>query len=43
MEQEQPSDTVIKECINKYILPYQYEFFTMITKNNYKRISSRYK
>lgn len=32
MEQEQPSDTVIKECINKYILPYQYEFFTMITK-----------
>lgn len=32
MEQEQPSDSTIKECINKYILPYQYEIFTMITK-----------
>lgn len=32
MEQEQPSDSSIKECINKYILPYQYEIFTMITK-----------
>ena len=32
MEQEQPSDSAIKDCINKYILPYQYEIFTMITK-----------
>ena len=32
MEQEQPSDSTIKDCINKYILPYQYEIFTMITK-----------
>ncbi len=32
MEQEQPSDSSIKECINKYILPHQYEIFTMITK-----------
>ena len=32
MQQEQPSHNVIKECINKYILPYQYEFFSMITK-----------
>ena len=32
MEQEQPSHNAIKECINKYILPYQYEIFTMITK-----------
>ncbi len=32
MEQEQPSYNVICECINKYILPYQYEIFTMITK-----------
>lgn len=32
MEQEQPSDTTIKDCINKYILPYQYEIFTMITR-----------
>lgn len=32
MEQEQPSHNTIKECINKYILPYQYEIFTMITK-----------
>lgn len=32
MEQEQPSDSTIKECINKFILPYQYEIFTMITK-----------
>ena len=31
MEQEQPSDSAIKDCINKYIL-YQYEIFTMITK-----------
>ena len=31
MEQEQPSDSSIKDCINKYIL-YQYEIFTMITK-----------
>ena len=32
MQQEQPSHNVIKECINKYILPYQYEIFSMITK-----------
>ena len=32
MEQEQPSHNTIKECINKYILPYTYEIFTMITK-----------
>lgn len=32
MQQEQPSDSSIKDCINKYILPYQYEIFTMITK-----------
>lgn len=32
MEQEQPSYNAICECINKYILPYQYEIFTMITK-----------
>jgi len=32
MKQEQPSHNAIKECINKYILPYQYEIFTMITK-----------
>ena len=32
MEQQQPSDSSIKECINKYIVPYQYEIFTMITK-----------
>lgn len=32
MEQEQPSHNTIKECINKYILPYHYEIFTMITK-----------
>lgn len=32
MEQEQPSHNTIKECINKYILPYHYEIFTKITK-----------
>lgn len=32
MHQEEPSHNAIKECINKYILPYQYEIFTMITK-----------
>ena len=32
MEHEQPSYSTIKDCINKYILPYQYEIFTMITK-----------
>ena len=32
MEQEQPSDTSIKDCINKFIVPYQYEIFTNITK-----------
>lgn len=32
MEQEQPSDTSIKDCINKFIVPHQYEIFTSITK-----------
>lgn len=32
MEQEKPSYNAICECINKYILPYQYEIFTMVTK-----------
>lgn len=32
MEQQEPSHNTIKECINKYILPYAYEIFTMITK-----------
>ena len=32
MNQEQPSHNAIKECINKYILPYHREIFTMITK-----------
>ena len=32
IEQKQPSDSTIKDCINKYILPYKYEIFTMITK-----------
>lgn len=32
MEQEHLSYNVISECINKYIFPYQYEFFPMITK-----------
>ncbi len=32
MEQEQPSHNVIKDCINRYIVPYQYEIFTSITK-----------
>lgn len=32
MQQEQPSHNVIKDCINKYILPHQYEIFTLITK-----------
>lgn len=32
MEQEEPSHNAIKDCINKYILPYQYEIFSMITK-----------
>lgn len=32
MKQEQPSYNVICECINKYILPYKCEIFTMITK-----------
>ncbi len=32
MEQEQPSDTSIKDCINKFIVPYQYEIFTSITR-----------
>ena len=31
-EQHQPSDTSIKDCINEYILPYQYEIFSMVTK-----------
>lgn len=33
MEHHQPSDTPIKDCINRYILPYQYEIFSMITKS----------
>ena len=33
MEQEQSSDSAIKDCINKYILPYQYEIFSLITKS----------
>ena len=32
MDQQTPSYKVICEFINKYILPYQYEIFTMITK-----------
>ena len=32
MEQEKPSYNAICECINNYILPYQYEIFTMVTK-----------
>lgn len=32
MKQEQPSHNAIKECINKYIVPYRYEIFTEITK-----------
>ena len=32
MQQNQPSDSSIKDCINKYILPHQYEIFSMITK-----------
>lgn len=39
MEQEQPSDSAIKDCINKYILPYQYDFFTMITKTIIKEFN----
>ena len=38
MEQEQPSDSAIKDCINKYILPYQYEIFTAITKSIIKEV-----
>ena len=34
MEQEQPSHNTIKECINKYILPYTFEIFTMISHDN---------
>ncbi len=32
MQQEQPSHNVIKDCINKYILPHHYEIFVRITK-----------
>ena len=32
MENNLPKHTVIGDFINKYILPYQYEIFTMITK-----------
>lgn len=32
MEQKMPNHTIICDFINKYILPYQYEIFTMITK-----------
>ena len=30
MNQDLPSHNAIKECINKFILPYQYEIFTLI-------------
>ena len=39
MDQEIPSHNAIKECINKYILPYQYEIFTMITKKNTEKFN----
>lgn len=39
MEQEHPSDSTIKECINRFILPYQYEIFTMITKTIIKEFN----
>ncbi|MCI8545566.1 MAG: transposase [Bacilli bacterium] len=39
MEQEQPRDSAIKDCINKYILPYQYEIFTTITKTIIKEFN----
>lgn len=39
MEQEQPSYNVICDCINKYILPHQYEIFTMITKTIIKEFN----
>lgn len=32
MHQVEPSHNAIKECINKYILPHQYEMFTLINK-----------
>ena len=32
MEQKSPNHAVIGKFINKYILPYQYEIFTSITK-----------
>ena len=32
MKQYQPSRNVICECINRYIVPYQYDIFTMITR-----------
>ena len=32
MEQEQPSDSTIKDCINKYILPFQYEICDFFAK-----------
>lgn len=39
MEQETPSYKVISEFINKYIVPYQYEIFTMITKTITEELS----
>lgn len=46
MEQQTPSYKVICEFINKYIVPYQFEIFTMITKTiineYYINISNQY-
>lgn len=39
MEQQEPSYNVICECINKYILPYIYEIFTMITQTIIKEFN----
>lgn len=39
MEQETPDHSVIGEFINCYIVPYQYEIFTMITKTIIEELS----
>lgn len=39
MEQKTPSYKVICEFINKYIVPYQYEIFAMITKTIIEELS----
>lgn len=39
MEQEAPDHSVIGEFINCYIVPYQYEIFTMITKTIIEELS----